>query len=174
MKQLICERCSQPINSIEDGYVEWYNQVYDKDLQAFDFILVHHRPASPFGSCYINTGHNHHLGIFVKGYQKYKEEYYREILRQAIQPEDRKKLREWNILLSNKPVKTERNVPQSIRFKVLKRDEYKCQLCGITAKGGALLEVDHIQALANGGTNEMSNLWTLCDSCNRGKSDKDL
>ncbi len=63
---------------------------------------------------------------------------------------------------------------KSIRFNVMKRDNYKCQICGKTAIDGAKLEVDHKKALANGGNNAIENLWTLCFDCNRGKRTKDL
>lgn len=32
------------------------------------------------------------------------------------------------------------------------------------------LEIDHIVAVANGGSNEIDNLVTACEACNRGKS----
>ena len=57
------------------------------------------------------------------------------------------------------------------RFLVLRRDEYRCQMCGRDASDGVKLEVDHIHPRSKGGTNEMSNLQTLCKDCNRGKSD---
>lgn len=60
----------------------------------------------------------------------------------------------------------------SLRYDVLKRDHYRCQLCGALASEGAQLEVDHIIPVSKGGKTEMSNLQTLCKSCNRGKSDK--
>ncbi len=59
-----------------------------------------------------------------------------------------------------------------IRYNVLKRDNFTCQKCGITSKDGAKLEVDHIIPLSKGGKTVMSNLQTLCDRCNSGKSDK--
>jgi HNH endonuclease len=37
-----------------------------------------------------------------------------------------------------------------------------CELCGSTEN----LVIDHIIALSQGGTNELSNLRTLCQSCN--------
>lgn len=56
-----------------------------------------------------------------------------------------------------------------LRFLILKRDNYRCQLCGNTAANGARLEVDHKLAVAVGGLDDPSNLWTLCFNCNRGK-----
>lgn len=59
-----------------------------------------------------------------------------------------------------------------IRYNVLKRDNFTCQKCGASNKDGAKLEVDHIIPVAKGGKTIMSNLQTLCDRCNNGKSDK--
>ena len=60
----------------------------------------------------------------------------------------------------------------SLRYDVLKRDDYKCVICGATASEGAQLEVDHIIPISKGGKTQMDNLQTLCKSCNRGKSNK--
>lgn len=59
-----------------------------------------------------------------------------------------------------------------IRYNVLKRDNFSCQICGITAKDGAKLHVDHIIPVSKGGKTVMSNLQTLCERCNIGKSNK--
>ena len=59
-----------------------------------------------------------------------------------------------------------------LRYNVLKRDNFQCQLCGATAKDGAKLHVDHIIPVSKGGKTIMSNLQTLCDRCNIGKSNK--
>ncbi len=62
----------------------------------------------------------------------------------------------------------------AVRFLILKRDGYRCQLCGASAEDGVRLEVDHKQAKANGGTDDEANLWTLCFPCNRGKGTQEL
>ena len=59
-----------------------------------------------------------------------------------------------------------------IRYSVLKRDNYSCQICGVTSKDGAKLHVDHIIPVSKGGKTVMSNLQTLCEQCNIGKSNK--
>lgn len=61
-----------------------------------------------------------------------------------------------------------------LRFAVLRRDSYRCQLCGRDASDGIKLEVDHKIPVAKGGTDDLLNLWTLCFDCNRGKRDHDL
>ena len=60
----------------------------------------------------------------------------------------------------------------SLRYDVLRRDRFKCAICGATASDGAKLEVDHIIPISKGGKTQLSNLQTLCKSCNRGKSNK--
>lgn len=57
------------------------------------------------------------------------------------------------------------------RFRILKRDGYRCQLCGRTAQDGVTLEIDHKHPRAKGGTDDEANLWTLCWDCNRGNRD---
>ena len=64
-------------------------------------------------------------------------------------------------------------VPPAIRYKVLTRDKHKCTICGKGAGDGVTLEVDHIIHSSKGGTNELTNLRTLCDVCNRGRGDKE-
>jgi len=57
------------------------------------------------------------------------------------------------------------------RHLVFERDSFSCCDCGRTPqKHGVALEVDHRIPLAAGGSNELHNLRTLCEDCNRGKS----
>lgn len=60
----------------------------------------------------------------------------------------------------------------ALRYDVLHRDGFKCQLCGASMKDGVKLHVDHIIPIAKGGKTEMSNLRTLCERCNIGKGSK--
>jgi hypothetical protein len=66
------------------------------------------------------------------------------------------------------------SLSKSRRFDIMERDGFCCQLCGARREQGAVLHVDHKVPLAKGGSNEDENLWTLCQSCNLGKSDKVL
>lgn len=59
------------------------------------------------------------------------------------------------------------------RFEVFKRDSFKCMYCGAHPPA-VLLEVDHIKPVASGGGNEMDNLVTACEACNRGKAARSL
>lgn len=71
-------------------------------------------------------------------------------------------------------VKNTQKLSPAIRHKILERDSYACQACGAKASEGASLEVDHIVPRVKGGTNDPSNLRTLCSVCNSGKSDSPI
>lgn len=60
----------------------------------------------------------------------------------------------------------------AMRYSVMARDNFACVLCGSTADDGVKLHVDHIFPVSKGGKTVMSNLRTLCDRCNLGKSDR--
>jgi len=63
-------------------------------------------------------------------------------------------------------------VSDSLRYDVLNRDNFKCVICGASSHEGARLHVDHIIPISKGGKSIPSNLRTLCERCNVGKSDK--
>ena len=63
-------------------------------------------------------------------------------------------------------------VNDGLRYDILERDNFRCQICGATQKEGAKLVVDHIIPVAKGGMTTKDNLQTLCQICNSGKSDK--
>lgn len=75
------------------------------------------------------------------------------------------------------PSKTIHRTPRSIttrmRFLVMKRDNFKCCMCGASpAKDPSVeLHIDHIIPWSRGGETTMDNLQTLCSKCNLGKSD---
>lgn len=62
---------------------------------------------------------------------------------------------------------------KKIRFEVFKRDAFKCQYCGKSSPD-VILEIDHIEPVASGGTNDSINLVTACFDCNRGKGKRKL
>lgn len=62
-----------------------------------------------------------------------------------------------------------RGLSKRRRFDVLKRDEFSCQYCGAHPPS-VVLEVDHIDPVSLGGTDDIDNLITACFDCNRGKA----
>ncbi len=69
--------------------------------------------------------------------------------------------------MSRKPI------GKKTRFEVFKRDGFACQYCGAHPPS-AVLEVDHIVSVAEGGDNDQDNLVTACFDCNRGKGSTSL
>lgn len=55
-----------------------------------------------------------------------------------------------------------------VRFEVFKRDGFTCAYCGRTPPE-VLLQADHIVPVAAGGSDEIHNLITSCQTCNLGK-----
>lgn len=59
-------------------------------------------------------------------------------------------------------------IPPEVKKYVFERDRYQCKSCGKTNLE-IDLNIDHIIALAHGGQNDISNLQTLCRTCNQQK-----
>ena len=68
--------------------------------------------------------------------------------------------------------KTSGYISGSIKYQVLKRSKFHCELCGISADEKAL-EVDHIIPKNIGGSDDIDNFQALCYSCNAMKRDRD-
>lgn len=70
--------------------------------------------------------------------------------------------------------KTNRTISLSLRYDVLKRDNFKCVKCGRTPANNSevQLHVDHVIPWSRGGETVVDNLQTLCAECNYGKSNK--
>src|SRR5262249_39748032 len=60
----------------------------------------------------------------------------------------------------------------SLRYEVLKRAGFRCELCGISADERAI-EVDHISPRKHGGGDDLTNLQALCYKCNANKGARD-
>ena len=65
-----------------------------------------------------------------------------------------------------------RPISGSIRYEVLSRAKFRCELCGIPADEKNL-EVDHIFPKSLGGKDDLSNYQALCYSCNANKRNTD-
>lgn len=67
----------------------------------------------------------------------------------------------------------ERNLlTPKMRTDILRRDGSQCRMCGASAATGAVLHIDHIVPVSHGGLTVQTNLQTLCQSCNLGKSNR--
>jgi 5-methylcytosine-specific restriction endonuclease McrA len=72
-----------------------------------------------------------------------------------------------------KPRSNRPKMSKSKRFAILRRDGFRCKLCGRGPDDGddVVLHVDHRMPVAKGGDSTDDNLWTLCADCNGAKSD---
>ena len=59
-------------------------------------------------------------------------------------------------------------IPEALRWEVFERDNFTCQHCGTRR----MLRADHIHPEAKGGVTILSNLQTLCNSCNSRKGSR--
>lgn len=76
-------------------------------------------------------------------------------------------VKQGRVTYHNRPNKQMRKrLANEIRADILFRDNYRCVLCGATSKDDRL-QVDHIDGDPQ--NNTMSNLRTLCESCNKGE-----
>ena len=69
--------------------------------------------------------------------------------------------------------KKRKGIRPLVRFEVFKRDGFTCQYCGASPPT-AVLVVDHIRPVADGGNDDDINLVTSCQSCNQGKAARKL
>jgi hypothetical protein len=67
--------------------------------------------------------------------------------------------------------RSSRSISWRIRFLVMRRDAFKCRVCGRSPANDSIvvLHIDHIKAWSTGGETVMDNLQTLCEQCNIGK-----
>ena len=93
---------------------------------------------------------------------------------------DSSELKPGQYMLKHRPVIKERpqfarTISARLRAEVLDRNGFTCQMCGVTpgeidpATGRPVrLHIGHIKDKSLGGKDELSNLRTLCSTCNQG------
>lgn len=96
--------------------------------------------------------------------------YYYSAIKQAYHPIAEE--REYKLSLEYQIREERLKMTNSMRYDVLRRDNFKCVICGRTQKDGIKLHVDHIFPVSKGGQTVLTNLQTLCEECNVGKSNK--
>lgn len=61
---------------------------------------------------------------------------------------------------------------RQLREKIMRRDNYTCQICGKYMPDEVGLQIDHIVPISKNGKTVESNLRVLCSKCNGRKADK--
>ncbi len=76
---------------------------------------------------------------------------------------------------SNKTSAEKREIKLGLRYKVLKRDNFRCVMCGRSpaTEQGCELHVDHIIPFSKGGKTILDNLRSACRECNLGKGNRE-
>lgn len=96
----------------------------------------------------------------IKSLKKAKSKFISNISPQPMQTTQAHILRERSLMTN------------SLRYDILKRDGFRCTICGRSQDDGVKLHVDHIKPVSKGGRTTPSNLRTLCEDCNQGKKAK--
>lgn len=140
-----------------DEYIKCQNEIFEqfKNNNIPEFKVV----------IYINYS-SRKGRVKKKKYQTYNKDQFYNKMQEYLKLRDEKKLYE----ISSRVERSK--MSESMRYDVLKRDNFRCQICGASSKDGANLQVDHIIPVSKGGKTEMNNLQTLCSRCNIGKSNK--
>ena len=60
-----------------------------------------------------------------------------------------------------------------LRKVILKRDSYLCQACLAQGRPTPATDVDHIKPKAQGGTDDVANLQSLCRACHEDKTKRE-
>lgn len=60
-----------------------------------------------------------------------------------------------------------KGVSNTLRIKILKRDNYECQKCGEADKTSKTLEIHHVNPFYQSHDDSFNNLITLCSTCHK-------
>lgn len=147
------KKCKVPYYFCKKKEIELYKENIQSAVIAPDFTCI---------ACYTSP----------KGRNSYRKES-RYTYDQFVQMHmDAKKEIQWRQTRQGNAEYERSRMNNSIRYDILKRDHFRCVLCGRSAEDGVKLHVDHIIPVSKGGKTEYLNLRTLCDACNLGKKDK--
>jgi ATP adenylyltransferase len=110
-------------------------------------------------------------GYHLVGYEKFTDDQKRELIEMCRQKLETYVQQRGDAIWQHRK-KSSGYISGTLRYEVLKRAKFHCELCGISADLRAL-EVDHILPRNRGGEDDISNLQALCYSCNSMKRDRD-
>ena len=149
---------SPPIIAKENGVsYSLFNEIETKLFEQYKLKPVIN-PVWLLRSTYTSPGGRNH-------YENNKEFNIADMQRKIVAADNQKKNEDVRIQERNK-------MSQSLRYDIMKRDGFKCVLCGRNTSDGVKLHIDHIVPVSKGGKTVKSNLRTLCEDCNLGKRDK--
>ncbi len=117
-------------------------------------------------------------GLFLYLVGKYHPRHLQQSIQYSqrwIHPDDRPMMQpmfdvaaQWSGGAAGRSTSTIRKVSESMKKQVAASQQWTCAAC--RAMLDATYEIDHIQRLEYGGSNELSNLQALCPNCHRHKT----
>ncbi len=148
-------------NAVKPTFVDFHERdLYDMDKLADDLLNT---PPLDADIQLTNTFNDEGLlwQFLYKGYDNFMDAYYKSQKRVLSKRRGRPAPPE---IQPNDP--TEEELTDEIKRQVFARDGFTCLCCGKPQRTGVTLNADHIQPVAMGGKNSVSNLQTLCKHCN--------
>ncbi|WP_431688952.1 HNH endonuclease [Hahella sp. NBU794] len=97
--------------------------------------------------------------------------------RYCVSHADKREATRWGVWQQQKGSDTQRGYGwqwRKLRARILRRDNYLCQVCLKLGRTSAATEVDHILPKAEGGDSRGSNLQGICKACHRMKTNIDV
>ena len=137
----------------------------ERDLYDMDKLADELLNTPPLDSDIILTNRFNDMGLlwsfFYKGFDNFMDAYYKSQKRVLAKRRGQPSLPE--IQANDEPVD---ELTDEIKRQVFARDKFACACCGKAQRKGVTLNADHINPVAMGGKNAVSNLQTLCKYCN--------
>ena len=169
------------IGTVERRFGSWNNALSKAGLQVRNYGIPKEKLSENLEQVWINLGKQPTREEMRKPLSSYDGSTYERRFgtwRKALEEfvnyvnlgTDEKSPQEINNAHSAK--RTARQPNLRLRFRVMLRDNFKCQHCGKSPATyqGIVLNVDHIIPWSDGGETTIQNLQTLCTECNLGKS----
>lgn len=156
-------------NNIEPPFLDFHERdMYDLDKMADSLLNT-----PPLDADIILTNNFNDMGLhwnfLYKGYDNFMDAYYNAQKRVLA------KRRGQSASLVIKPnEEAVIELTDDMKRQVFTRDNFTCLCCGKAQRRGVSLNADHIRPVAMGGTNEISNLQTLCRHCNNIKGRNEI
>jgi 5-methylcytosine-specific restriction protein A len=88
--------------------------------------------------------------------------------RGAQQEHTERKFTQATLTAARRKRKKRRHLPTPIRLHIAQQQAWECRTC--KCQLGARFEIDHIVGLADGGSNDITNLQALCSNCHSAKT----
>lgn len=150
-------------NNQQPAFIDFHQRdLYDMDKLALNMLNT-----PPLDADILLSNQFNDAGLlwsfFYKTYDSFMDAYYKSQKRMLAQK--RGKISEPIIAPTNTHML---ELTEETKRQVFVRDNHTCLCCGRTREKGRrlTLNADHIQPVAMGGTNAISNLQTLCRQCN--------